>query len=387
MTNSDSAALLAARFGPGSCGTLSVPGRVNLIGEHIDYHLLPVLPIAIDRRVQIAYRRRDDRHIRAASSEYGDREFEWTSRLLPSAAGDWENYIKAAAMGVQQRWELAYGIDVAVVSDLPPAAGLSSSSALLSGITLALLRANGVDASFEDLMEVLPEGEYFVGTRGGGMDHAAVLACRPGCALLIGFDPVSARPVRIPAELSFLVAHSLTTAEKSGGVRAEYNARRAAGSSGLRQLGFGSFNEALARHSVGDLKAMAASRLRDPEQRCFRHVVTESGRVARAVEALERGDGETLGSILNASHVSLRDDLRISNNDLDELVLSATASGALGARLTGAGFGGCAVILCWATEQEQVRAGVIERYYARRPGFEPERHLLAATPCAGALYL
>lgn len=387
MPSPDPAALFADRFDGGAPACLSVPGRVNLIGEHIDYHLLPVLPIAIDRRIHIAFRRREDRHIRAASDVFGDREFEWTTRLQPSLPGDWENYIKAAAQAVQHKWELNYGIDLAVVSDLPPAAGLSSSSALLTGITLALLRANGLDANFEELMEILPEGEYFVGTRGGGMDHAAVLACRQGAALLIHFAPLSAAPVPIPANLSFLVAHSLTTAEKSGEVRAEYNARRTAGSSGLRQLGFDSFGEALAQHSVGNLKSMAASRLRDPEQRCFRHVITEASRVARAVEALREGDGQSLGCILNASHVSLRDDLRISNDDLDELVLAAGASGALGARLTGAGFGGCAVILCRTGDLEKVRAGVIERYYSKRSGFQPEVHLLTATPCAGALYL
>ena len=95
-------------------------------------------------------------------------------------AGDWENYIKAAAQAVEGKWKMLYGIDAAVTGDLPPAAGLSSSSALLVAFTLALLRANGVEASFEELMEVLPEGEYFVGTRGGGMDHAAVLGCRAG---------------------------------------------------------------------------------------------------------------------------------------------------------------------------------------------------------------
>lgn len=387
MPSPDPAALFADRFDGAAPACLSVPGRVNLIGEHIDYHLLPVLPIAIDRRIHIAFRRREDRHIRAASDVFGDRDFEWTTRLQPSAPGDWENYIKAAAQAVEHKWELTYGIDLAVVSDLPPAAGLSSSSALLTGITLALLRANGLDANFEELMEILPEGEYFVGTRGGGMDHAAVLACRQGAALLIHFAPLSATPVPIPADLSFLVAHSLTTAEKSGEVRAEYNARRTAGSSGLRQLGFDSFGEALAQHSVGNLKSMAASRLRDPEQRCFRHVITEASRVTRAVEALKEGDGQSLGCILNASHVSLRDDLRISNNDLDELVLAAGASGALGARLTGAGFGGCAVILCRTSDLENVRAGVIERYYSKRSGFQPEVHLLTATPCAGALYL
>jgi galactokinase len=104
-------------------------------------------------------------------------------------------------------------VDAAVCSDLPPAAGLSSSSALLVAFTLGLLWANRRQATFEELMEVLPEGEYFVGTRGGGMDHAACLASREGCASLIEFVPLSVRAVPVPDDWSFLVAHSLTTAE------------------------------------------------------------------------------------------------------------------------------------------------------------------------------
>src|SRR5205807_8783885 len=128
------------------------------------------------------------------------------------------------------------GIDAAVASDLPAAAGLSSSSALLTGLTLALLRANCVHTTFGELMEVLPEAEYFVGTRGGGMDHAAVLASKAGGALLVRFAPVSAINVPIPGGWSFLIAHSLTTAEKSGAVRGAYNARRSAGQRALEML-------------------------------------------------------------------------------------------------------------------------------------------------------
>src|SRR5215472_13820131 len=165
---------------------LSVPGRVNLIGEHIDYHNLPVFPMAIRRRISIAVRPRTDRLIRITSSGgYDDREFEWVAPLAPSAAGDWSNYVKAAAQAVGDHWGVRNGIDATVVSDLPPAAGLSSSSALLTGFTLALLRANGIATTFEELMQVLPEAEYFVGTRGGGMDHAAVLASKAGCASLV----------------------------------------------------------------------------------------------------------------------------------------------------------------------------------------------------------
>jgi len=363
---------------------LSVPGRVNLIGEHVDYHNLPVLPMALQRRVRIAFRPRPDARIRAVSAGFGEREFEWTRPLEPCASGDWVNYLKAAAQAVGARWDAQRGIDAAIVSDLPPAAGLSSSTALLTGVTLALLAANGVRASFEELMEVLPDGEQFVGTRGGGMDHAAVLASRAGHALLVHFAPVAVSHVPVPSGWTFLVAHSLTTAEKSGAVRAEYNSRRTAGTRALERLGFKSFSEAIARRRE-ELAALAASLTDEAEQRSFLHVTGEALRVQDATASLEAGDARAFGAILNASHASLRDLLRVSCPALDELVAAACASGALGARLTGAGFGGCAVVLCEAAAAARVRAGLVERYYSRRRDFDPDMHLITAEPPTGPL--
>jgi len=366
---------------------VSVPGRVNLIGEHVDYHNLPVLPMAIQRCVRVAYRARADAQIRAASDVFGDRAFEWTTHLEPSAAGDWVNYVKAAAQAIDGKWRLALGIDAAVVSDLPPAAGLSSSSALLVAFTLALLRANGIEATFEELMEVLPEGEYFVGTRGGGMDHAAVLAGRAGHAVLIDFAPVSVTPVPIPKDWAFLVAHCLSMAEKSGAVKAEYNSRRTAGTSALARLGFTSFKQALKQHGIEELQRMAATVLKDDNERlCFLHVATEAVRVDQAVSALRRADADEFGAILNAGHASVRDQLRISCPALDALTEAALASGALGARLTGAGFGGCAVVFCHAADRERVAAGLVKRYYSKHANFDPAVHLIAAEPSNGALF-
>jgi galactokinase len=384
----DPTLLFAEHFGPGPAASIvSAPGRVNLIGEHIDYHNLPVLPMAMQRRIRIAFRPRSDRRIRAVSAgQYGEREFEWTERLEPSGPGDWVNYVKAAAQAIQGRWKLERGIDAAIVSDLPPAAGLSSSSALLTGFTLALLQANGVRATFEELMEILPEGEYFVGTRGGGMDHAAVLASKPECALLIHFAPVCVDQVPIPKGWAFLVAHSLTTAEKSGAVKAQYNSKRTAGTQALQRLGFATYGEAVERHSFDDLQALAAAKLDGEELECFLHVAGEALRVKDAVSALGKADADEFGRILNASHESLRDRLRVSCPALDELVEAACSAGALGARLTGAGFGGCAVILCDASSRERVRSGLIDRYYSKRSGFEPDMHLIAAVPSAGALH-
>ena len=384
----DPTQLFDARYGAGAApAVVSVPGRVNLIGEHIDYHNLPVLPMAIPRSIRVAYRVRNDRQIHAASAVYGDRAFDWTHQLRASAAGDWVNYIKAAAQAVEGKWQLAFGIDAAVTSDLPPAAGLSSSSALLVAFTLALLRANGIEASFEELMEVLPEGEYFVGTRGGGMDHAAVMAGRTGQAVLVHFSPVSVLPVPMPPDWAFLVAHSLCTAEKSGAVKAEYNSRRTAGSGALARLGLGSFRAALEQQGVQELERLALSHLDDEmERRCFLHVVTEAARVDQAVAALQAADAVKFGEILNAGHASLRDQLRVSCPPLDALTEAALASGALGARLTGGGFGGCAVVLCRSADRERVAAGMVERFYSKYANFDPAVHLIAAAPSAGALF-
>jgi galactokinase len=284
------------------------PGRVNLIGEHIDYHGCPVLPMALRQRVEVTFEARSDGLIRATSEPYGAREFEWRDGLEPVTPGDWENYLRAAAMAVARKWGVGRGIDATVTSDLPAAAGLSSSSALIVALTLGLLRANAWSASFEELMEILPEGEQFVGTRGGGMDHAAVLASRAGHASLVSFRPVAVRHVPIPADWAFLVADSGVRAEKSGAARERYNA---------------------ARNSPGAAE----------------HVAGESARVNAAVSAMEARDGAAFGRLMLESHASLRDELRVSHPELDRIVECAMTAGALGARLTGAGFGGSVVAL------------------------------------------
>ena len=202
---------------------VSAPGRVNLIGEHIDYHGLPVFPMALRRCVTVQFAVRGDATIRAESDGYEPRAFEWRKSLERAPPGDWSNYVRAAALAVGEKWGLGFGIDARVSSDLPAAAGLSSSSALLVAVALAVLRANQWAASFEDLMEILPEGEHFVGTRGGGMDHAASLGSRAGYASLIHFDPVRLTHVPVPPDWAFLVIDSGVKAEKSGAARERYN--------------------------------------------------------------------------------------------------------------------------------------------------------------------
>jgi galactokinase len=356
---------------------VSAPGRVNLIGEHIDYHGLPVLPIALRRSIRVHFQARADCRICVTSGAYGHREFAWTSGLTPVARGDWENYLRAAAQAIAGKWGIMNGIDATIDADLPPAAGLSSSSALIVAITLALLRANQREATFEELMEILPDGEQFVGTRGGGMDHAASLASREGCASLIEFVPLAVHHIPIPAGWAFLVANSLQTAEKSGGVRDRYNAVRTAGALALRETGFASYAEAIQGRTEKELGALAAAKHLPP---AFLHVVTEAFRVRHAVEAMHDDDSATFGRLLLASHASLRDRLEVSCPALDRLVEAAMDSGALGARLTGGGFGGCAVVLCRRADLSKVHAGLVERFYSGSPA-----HILYAEPGPGAV--
>ena len=333
-------------------GTILVPGRVNLIGEHIDYHNLAVVPMAIDRHIKVRWQRLDERRIRASSAAEQTRcDFHWIPTLQPSASGDWCNYVKAAVQTVAGAWRLSDGIHVSIASNLPSAAGLSSSSALLTAITLALLKANGIDATFEELMKVLPEGEHFVGTRGGAMDHAAVLAARQGCALLVKFDPISAEPIPIPADWRFLVAHSMVMSRKSAGAREAYNRIRAS------------------RHV--------------PE--IARHVDGEVQRVAGAVQALRTDDLAAFGEILFASHRSLRDDLQVSCPELDRIVAIAQQAGAAGARLTGAGFGGCAIAIAYGDRILDVRAALEREFYREREKFDADQHLFEITASDGAL--
>ncbi|MBV9761122.1 MAG: hypothetical protein JO340_11205 [Acidobacteriaceae bacterium] len=370
----------------------SVPGRVNLIGEHIDYHNLPVLPMAIQRRIWIAFTPQPEMRVRAVSAgAYEPREFVLAKDLEPSPSGDWVNYAKAAAQAVSSRWRITRGIDAAIAADLPAAAGLASSSALLAAFTLALLEANRIAATEAELLDILPEGEQFVGTRGGGMDHAAVLGARAGSALLVRFAPFQLCPIPVPPDWCFLAAHSMTTAEKSGAVRAEYNARRLAGARALSALGFDCYSSALAQHSASQLEALARraaaeERLTPEESRAFLHVTSEGARVEQALDALRTADAPAFGHLLIASHASLRDQLRVSSPALDELVDTALAAGALGARLTGAGFGGCAIILCRASDCSHVQQQLTARYYSRRPAFDPSLHLIRTEPSAGVLH-
>ena len=342
-------------FGYAASGVAFAPGRVNLIGEHIDYHGGPVLPAALSRGVTVVWGQRPDGRVSAISASptgeplYPRAEFDLDALGEAADGGGWENYLKAAATMVTGDSQV--GADLLVTSTLPEASGLSSSSALVVGTGLALLSANRqlgelTDARRLELATRCAEVERYVGTAGGGMDQAASLGGREGCALRIDFDPLRWRTLPFPGHLSLIVAHTGVRAEKSGAAQARYNEIRAS-------------------H-------------RQPE--VAEHIRTEIHRVSQFEAALQAGDARVCGELMNASHTSLRDRLRVSHPALDELVAVARNAGAAGARMTGAGFGGSMVCLADVALTSSILEALREAQ-AQMPGAQPA---FLVQPGAGA---
>jgi galactokinase len=371
------------------------PGRVNLMGDHVDYNGLPVLPMALQRHVALLYRGRDDSTVRIASTDprFSARNFDLSATLEPFPEGDWGNYVKAAGETLVRRFGIETGIDAVVHSDIPVASGLSSSSALVVANALALLDRNDVSVDTIELAELLAEAERYVGTRGGGMDQAICLAARRGAASRIDFNPLRVTAHVIPTAWCFVVGFSLVRVEKSGEAREAYNTRprecREALIKMTRALNVAgkvsTYPDLLARWDASELVEMAKDVLEENLLRRFRHVVTEGDRVSLAEMAIRSGDGATFGRLMDASHRSLTDDFDVSTPELDEMVEIAHGAGAAGARLTGAGLGGCVVVLCLEDETDGVLQALSERYYAKRePDGGLEDHLFVAEPSAGA---
>ncbi|HYL57891.1 MAG TPA: galactokinase family protein, partial [Candidatus Acidoferrales bacterium] len=209
------------------------PGRVNLIGEHTDYSALPVLPVAIDRSTIVVARANTTAQIDLsnADADWPPRSFAVERRIPPYPAGDWGNYVKAALQGVLDRFadsemmERIRGASMLVEGRVPPAAGLSSSAALTVSTAMAFMAVNNFELEPLATAAMVARSEWYVGTRAGGMDQAASILGRRDHALMIEFDPLRVRAVKMPASAALVVADSREVADKSGRVRAEYNRR------------------------------------------------------------------------------------------------------------------------------------------------------------------
>ena len=405
------------------------PGRVNLIGEHTDYNGLPVLPCAIPREIRMAFAPSDGAAcvLRHASARFPPVRFDASPRIVPDPPGAWGNYPKAAVsyladLLAREGLSTPRGFNALVTGDIPQAGGLSSSSALVVAAALAFLHANGRAMAPETLAAHMADAERYVGTRGGGMDQAASLLARAGHALRIDFFPLRAEPVPFPEGYAVLACHSLVRAAKSADARRHFNLRVAecrAAAMLLRQLlawpqgeRLGDFArefgaracletlesagcgpaplepERLARLLDMNPDALRAALGTDEPLRIVtraRHVLEEGTRVDQATAALRRGDVAALGRLLDSAHASARDDFEISCPELEELCAIGRGEGVLGARLTGAGFGGFAVMLGRTADLHAVRDAVDRRFYAARtPAQALDDLRFIFTPAAGA---
>ena len=371
---------------------------MNLIGEHVDYCGLPVFPMAIPQSAWLLVRPRDDAKVRLADGreDFPPVEFGIEREIAPAPAGDWGNYPRASAQALVTRFGALRGIDAVLCSDIPPASGLSSSTALVIAAALALIDRNELPIEPGPLATLLAQGERYVGTQGGGMDQAIVLGARAGTAARVSFDPLSLDYVPVPGDWRFVVASSLLPARKSGAARRAYNQRPKEAREALAivaaRLGAAGATAAAWTHArllseFGASRVMELGREALPPTllRRWRHVVTEAARVEKAIAAMSSGDLTRFGRLLGESHASLRDDLEVSRPELDQLVELALEAGAAGARLTGAGFGGCIVAVVAEEAEPAVHARLQDRYYSPRGVRDPQpAHLFTAPPSAGA---
>lgn len=352
------------------------PGRVNLIGEHTDYNEGFVLPMAIDRETVVAGARRADRRVRVYSLNLGEAEEFDLDRPGEKRRGIWLDYVEGVARVLESRGVRLGGVNLAVLSDVPAGAGLSSSAALevSAGLALASLAGKEVDKVALALAGQQAEHVY-VGTMCGIMDQFVAALGREGHALLIDCRTLEATPV--PLDTSEVAVVICDTNVKHKLASSEYNVRRAECEQGVALLR-AALPEVRALRDVSVAEfARREGLLPEPVRRRCRHVVTENERTLLAARALTDGDLDEMGQLMYASHRSLRDDYEVSTPELDALVKIAEDLGTIGARLTGGGFGGSTVNLvrrdALATFQETVT-----REYARATNRNPTIHVSEA---------
>ena len=365
-------ALFAEAFGGAPLRAARAPGRVNLIGEHTDYNGGLVLPAAIELATSVSVRPRADALVRGCSRERGQAQ----AGFHDPPAGDWLDYARGTARVLADAGLVRdSGFEIAVLSDVPEGAGLSSSAALEAATALALIAASGapeVELDRPELARLCQRAEVeFTGVPCGIMDQYAVLCSEPGAAILLDCARVQARRVRMPDGIEILIFDTGVSRElRSGGyaVRRAECERALTGARSALGRKLGSLSEILA----SDFERLASA-LDPVALRRARHVVTENARVRELASALEARDLGRAGAAMFASHESLRVDYEVTVPESDALVEDARAlPGCIGARMTGAGFGGCTVHLVEAAHAPAFATGLSRRFrerFGREPRF------------------
>lgn len=358
------------------------PGRVNLLGEHTDYNLGFVFPMAIDAGIKMVGALNGTEQVNLYSLNYAAEESFLLTEITPSTTNTWANYLKGVVREFQKLGHSPQGADIILAGDVPQGAGLSSSAALEVAAALLLDTLHGWSLKPWELIKLAQRAENeFVGVACGIMDQFASCLGQKNHALFLDCRSLEYEAVPLPlAELGYVVA-VINSGVRRGLAGSEYNLRREqcerAVSLLQRQLpGLTSLRDVGLEHL--DL----VNKLPSPLAQRARHVVTENARVVQGVAALKAGNVEEFGTLLNASHASLRADYEVSCPELDLLVdLALDFPGVLGSRMTGAGFGGCTIAL---VPQSSLPAfeGYIRSEYNLRTGIEAQ--VFAFQPSAGA---
>ncbi|AWW39149.1 MULTISPECIES: galactokinase [Streptomyces] len=367
-------------YGADPDGVWAAPGRVNLIGEHTDYNDGFVMPFALPHVAVAAVSRRTDGVLRLHSADVEGGVTERSADALePGSDKSWTAYPAGVVWALRAAGHPVTGADIHLSSTVPAGAGLSSSAALEVVVALALNDLFSLGLKGWELARLCQRAEnVYVGAPVGIMDQTASACCTAGHALFLDTRDLSQK--QIPFDLAaqgmrLLVVDTRVKHEHSTG---EYGKRRAGCEKGAALLGV----DALRDIPYDGLEA-ALERLGDEAEvrRLVRHVVTEDERVERVVALLESGETRAIGPVLTAGHASLRDDFRVSCPELDLVVETAVSAGALGARMTGGGFGGSAVVLAEAADVDAITKAVEEAFASA--GLTAPR-VFEAVPSAGA---
>jgi galactokinase len=333
------------------------PGRVNLIGEHTDYNDGFVMPMALDRSTWVAAAPRSDDTIVVRSREYHE-TIAIDDRTEPAQQHHWTDYVRGVAAVLAG---LPGGADMLIASDVPIGAGLSSSAALEVACGYALLDLANRPINLIELARACQRAEHeYAGTRCGVMDQMIACFGREGQALILDTRTLERRWLPLPPTLRILVCNTMVKHQLASG---EYNARRADCEAGVRILarrfpGIRSLRDA----TLAQLDAVRGESPDQIHRRC-RHVIAENARVEAAARALSDADFEAFGGLIDDSHRSLRDDYEVSCAELDAMVAIARGLGCVyGARMTGGGFGGCAIAVVDASAVDRVSRQIEERY-------------------------
>ncbi|MBC3843790.1 galactokinase [Streptacidiphilus sp. 4-A2] len=367
-----------ARFGGDPEGVWQAPGRVNLIGEHTDYNDGFVLPLALPHATRVAAARRTDGRLRVHSAQAAQPAEVDLAGLVPGSVEGWAVYPAAVVWALREAGHEVGGADLYVDSDVPVGAGLSSSAALECAVGLAYSDLHGLGLELPQLALLAQRAENgFAGVPCGVMDQMASACCAAGAALFLDTRDLSARQVPLDlaaAGLLLLVVDTQVKHELADGAYAE---RRAGCERAARLLGLSALREL----EPSGLEA-ALARLPEPGLRPLtRHVVTENARVRQVVSLLDAGDPRGIGPLLTEGHASLRDDFAVSCAETDLVVAVANRAGALGARMTGGGFGGSVVVLAELGDADRIAEAVADAFAAE--GWKPPR-TFTAVPSEGA---